>query len=163
MDGTPDKTPIGYRCNFCVEVHPTLRAICNHLRKHVQYGEAKEGHVKVRTSIVTSRAFKKRECWIKICDFDIYRFLICLGHLIRFVHNIQIQTFFPEVASLLFLIASVFKGSFDPFFLPLKCLVCLFGWVNLYSLTAHIMKWTNRASIEEETGKMDECGIMTFP
>ncbi|XP_021458819.2 zinc finger protein 462 isoform X1 [Oncorhynchus mykiss] len=41
-----DKAPIGYRCNFCVEVHPTLRAICNHLRKHVQYGEVKEGHVK---------------------------------------------------------------------------------------------------------------------
>uniref|UniRef100_A0A3Q0SJ36 Zinc finger protein 462 n=1 Tax=Amphilophus citrinellus TaxID=61819 RepID=A0A3Q0SJ36_AMPCI len=39
-------TPIGFRCNFCVEIHPTLRAICNHLRKHVQYGEVKEGHVK---------------------------------------------------------------------------------------------------------------------
>uniref|UniRef100_A0A8C2B5Z6 Zinc finger protein 462 n=1 Tax=Cyprinus carpio TaxID=7962 RepID=A0A8C2B5Z6_CYPCA len=50
VEGTPDKTPIGYRCNFCVEVHSTLRAICNHLRKHVQYGEAKEGHVKVQTS-----------------------------------------------------------------------------------------------------------------
>uniref|UniRef100_A0A672LB70 Zinc finger protein 462 n=1 Tax=Sinocyclocheilus grahami TaxID=75366 RepID=A0A672LB70_SINGR len=50
VESTPDKTPIGYRCNFCVEVHTTLRAICNHLRKHVQYGEAKEGHVKVRTS-----------------------------------------------------------------------------------------------------------------
>ncbi|XP_052392532.1 zinc finger protein 462 isoform X1 [Carassius gibelio] len=46
VDGTSDKTPIGYRCNFCVEVHSTLRAICNHLRKHVQYGEAREGHVK---------------------------------------------------------------------------------------------------------------------
>uniref|UniRef100_I3KCJ1 Zinc finger protein 462 n=1 Tax=Oreochromis niloticus TaxID=8128 RepID=I3KCJ1_ORENI len=33
-----NKTPIGFRCNFCVEIHPTLRAICNHLRKHVQYG-----------------------------------------------------------------------------------------------------------------------------
>ncbi|XP_072309276.1 zinc finger protein 462 [Eucyclogobius newberryi] len=43
----PDSnTPIGYRCNFCTEVHTTLRAICNHLRKHVQYGEAKVGHVK---------------------------------------------------------------------------------------------------------------------
>ncbi|XP_068190420.1 zinc finger protein 462 isoform X2 [Antennarius striatus] len=41
-----NKTPIGFRCKFCIEVHPTLRAICNHLRKHVQYGEAKEGHVK---------------------------------------------------------------------------------------------------------------------
>ncbi|XP_029371137.1 zinc finger protein 462 isoform X2 [Echeneis naucrates] len=41
-----NKTPIGFRCNFCIEVHPTLRAICNHLRKHVQYGEVKEGHVK---------------------------------------------------------------------------------------------------------------------
>ncbi|XP_074933627.1 zinc finger protein 462-like isoform X1 [Phalacrocorax aristotelis] len=29
---------VGYKCKFCVEVHPTLRAICNHLRKHVQYG-----------------------------------------------------------------------------------------------------------------------------
>ncbi|XP_028828507.1 zinc finger protein 462 isoform X1 [Denticeps clupeoides] len=46
-----DKTPIGYRCNFCVEVHPTLRAICNHLRKHVQYGEVKEGHVKEMTEV----------------------------------------------------------------------------------------------------------------
>ncbi|XP_030624872.1 zinc finger protein 462 [Chanos chanos] len=45
-DSQGDKAPIGYRCNFCVEVHPTLRAICNHLRKHVQYGEVKEGHVK---------------------------------------------------------------------------------------------------------------------
>ncbi|XP_041666402.1 zinc finger protein 462 isoform X2 [Cheilinus undulatus] len=47
-----NKTPIGFRCNFCVEVHPTLRAICNHLRKHVQYGEAKEGHVKQEVSEV---------------------------------------------------------------------------------------------------------------
>lgn len=45
-------TPIGYRCNFCVEVHTNLRAICNHLRKHVQYGEAKEGHVKQEASEV---------------------------------------------------------------------------------------------------------------
>ncbi|XP_061655991.1 zinc finger protein 462 isoform X2 [Phyllopteryx taeniolatus] len=41
-----NKAPIGFRCNFCVEVHTTIRAICNHLRKHVQYGEVKEGHVK---------------------------------------------------------------------------------------------------------------------
>ncbi|XP_069486924.1 zinc finger protein 462 isoform X2 [Ambystoma mexicanum] len=33
-----EKTVVGYKCKFCVEVHPTLRAICNHLRKHVQYG-----------------------------------------------------------------------------------------------------------------------------
>ncbi|XP_051962217.1 zinc finger protein 462-like isoform X1 [Xyrauchen texanus] len=46
VDGMGEMTPIGYRCNFCVEVHPTLRAICNHLRKHVQYGEAKEVRVK---------------------------------------------------------------------------------------------------------------------
>ncbi|XP_046872385.1 zinc finger protein 462 isoform X3 [Hypomesus transpacificus] len=45
-DNPLNKAPIGFRCNFCVEVHPTLRAICNHLRKHVQYGEVKEGHVK---------------------------------------------------------------------------------------------------------------------
>ncbi|XP_037120872.1 zinc finger protein 462 isoform X2 [Syngnathus acus] len=41
-----NKNPIGFRCNFCIEVHTTIRAICNHLRKHVQYGEVKEGHVK---------------------------------------------------------------------------------------------------------------------
>ncbi|KAG9354149.1 hypothetical protein JZ751_012273 [Albula glossodonta] len=46
VDNHAEKTPVGYRCNFCVEVHPTLRAICNHLRKHVQYGEVKAGHVK---------------------------------------------------------------------------------------------------------------------
>ncbi|KAM9307101.1 zinc finger protein 462 [Pholidichthys leucotaenia] len=46
------KAPIGFRCNFCVEIHPTLRAICNHLRKHVQYGEVKEGHVKQEVSEV---------------------------------------------------------------------------------------------------------------
>ncbi|KAM9251477.1 zinc finger protein 462-like [Cariama cristata] len=33
-----DRKVVGYKCKFCVEVHPTLRAICNHLRKHVQYG-----------------------------------------------------------------------------------------------------------------------------
>ncbi|KAM8960543.1 LOW QUALITY PROTEIN: zinc finger protein 462 [Pelodytes ibericus] len=33
-----EKVVVGYKCKFCVEVHPTLRAICNHLRKHVQYG-----------------------------------------------------------------------------------------------------------------------------
>uniref|UniRef100_A0A4W6CG34 Zinc finger protein 462 n=1 Tax=Lates calcarifer TaxID=8187 RepID=A0A4W6CG34_LATCA len=49
-----NKTPIGFRCNFCVEVHPTLRAICNHLRKHVQYGEVKEGHVKVNKTEFTA-------------------------------------------------------------------------------------------------------------
>ncbi|XP_041815848.1 zinc finger protein 462 isoform X2 [Chelmon rostratus] len=47
-----NKAPIGFRCNFCREVHPTLRAICNHLRKHVQYGEVKEGHVKQEVSEV---------------------------------------------------------------------------------------------------------------
>ncbi|KAL4617355.1 zinc finger protein 462-like isoform X1 [Arapaima gigas] len=47
LDNETHKAPVGYRCNFCVEVHPTLRAICNHLRKHVQYGEVKAGHMKV--------------------------------------------------------------------------------------------------------------------
>ncbi|KAM4809120.1 zinc finger protein 462 [Rhinophrynus dorsalis] len=37
-NNSPEKVIVGYRCNFCVEVHPTLRAICNHLRKHIQYG-----------------------------------------------------------------------------------------------------------------------------
>ncbi|XP_062867067.1 zinc finger protein 462 isoform X2 [Trichomycterus rosablanca] len=46
MKGSTDKTPIGYRCNFCDELHPTLRAICNHLRKHVQYKENKKACVK---------------------------------------------------------------------------------------------------------------------
>ncbi|KAG2466686.1 ZN462 protein, partial [Polypterus senegalus] len=50
VDNQTEKTPIGYRCNFCIEVHPTLRAICNHLRKHVQYGEVKAGHVKHEVS-----------------------------------------------------------------------------------------------------------------
>ncbi|XP_047425031.1 zinc finger protein 462 isoform X2 [Mugil cephalus] len=47
-----NNVPIGFRCKFCVEIHPTLRAICNHLRKHVQYGEVKEGHVKQEVSDV---------------------------------------------------------------------------------------------------------------
>ncbi|NXJ72417.1 ZN462 protein, partial [Rostratula benghalensis] len=34
-----ERKVVGYKCKFCVEVHPTLRAICNHLRKHVQYGD----------------------------------------------------------------------------------------------------------------------------
>ncbi|XP_060916632.1 zinc finger protein 462 [Labrus mixtus] len=51
-DNPANKAPIGFRCNFCIEVHPTLRAICNHLRKHVQYGEVKEGHVKQEVSEV---------------------------------------------------------------------------------------------------------------
>ncbi|XP_027525646.1 zinc finger protein 462-like isoform X2 [Corapipo altera] len=33
-----ERKVVGYKCKFCVEVHPTLRAICNHLRKHVRYG-----------------------------------------------------------------------------------------------------------------------------
>ncbi|XP_042636070.1 zinc finger protein 462-like [Catharus ustulatus] len=33
-----ERKVVGYKCKFCVEVHPTLRTICNHLRKHVQYG-----------------------------------------------------------------------------------------------------------------------------
>uniref|UniRef100_A0A096MI35 Zinc finger protein 462 n=1 Tax=Poecilia formosa TaxID=48698 RepID=A0A096MI35_POEFO len=49
QESLANKTPIGFRCNFCVEIHPTLRAICNHLRKHVQYGEAKRGRVKFST------------------------------------------------------------------------------------------------------------------
>uniref|UniRef100_A0A672L1L8 C2H2-type domain-containing protein n=1 Tax=Sinocyclocheilus grahami TaxID=75366 RepID=A0A672L1L8_SINGR len=104
VDGTPDKTPIGYRCNFCVEVHSTLRAICNHLRKHVQYGEAKEGHVKVRASNVTSCFIKgfsffflKHECLINLhldglirhhkhkkkicqkCSFNVCTDLVCVN------------------------------------------------------------------------------------
>lgn len=48
LQETPvNNAPVGFRCNFCIEMHPTLRAICNHLRKHVQYGEVKAGHVKV--------------------------------------------------------------------------------------------------------------------
>lgn len=46
VDSTPGKTPVGYKCNFCVEIHPSLRSICNHLRKHVQYREAKDAHLK---------------------------------------------------------------------------------------------------------------------
>lgn len=42
-----ERKVVGYKCKFCVEVHPTLRAICNHLRKHVQYGSVPA--VKVRT------------------------------------------------------------------------------------------------------------------
>ncbi|XP_073492237.1 zinc finger protein 462 isoform X1 [Aquarana catesbeiana] len=38
--GLKEKVVVGYKCKFCVEVHPTLRAICNHLRKHIQYGNA---------------------------------------------------------------------------------------------------------------------------
>ncbi|XP_037835200.1 zinc finger protein 462 isoform X2 [Kryptolebias marmoratus] len=48
-----NSTPVGFRCNFCAEIHSTLRAICNHLRKHVQYGEVKEGHVKVHARPVS--------------------------------------------------------------------------------------------------------------
>ncbi|XP_066566657.1 zinc finger protein 462 isoform X2 [Amia ocellicauda] len=55
-ESQPTGAPIGYRCNFCVEVHPTLRAICNHLRKHVQYGEVKQGHVKEVREIPVSLA-----------------------------------------------------------------------------------------------------------
>lgn len=45
-----ERKVVGYKCKFCVEVHPTLRAICNHLRKHVQYGNvpAVSAAVKVR-------------------------------------------------------------------------------------------------------------------
>lgn len=45
-----ERKVVGYKCKFCVEVHPTLRAICNHLRKHVQYGNvpAMSAAVKVR-------------------------------------------------------------------------------------------------------------------
>lgn len=45
-----ERKVVGYKCKFCVEVHPTLRAICNHLRKHVQYGSVPA--VKVRTGKV---------------------------------------------------------------------------------------------------------------
>ncbi|XP_054612788.1 zinc finger protein 462 isoform X2 [Dunckerocampus dactyliophorus] len=55
-----NKAPVGFRCNFCMEVHPTLRAICNHLRKHVQYGEVKEGHVKKEVSEVPLTASSQR-------------------------------------------------------------------------------------------------------
>lgn len=45
-----ERKVVGYKCKFCVEVHPTLRAICNHLRKHVQYGNGSSvsAAVKVR-------------------------------------------------------------------------------------------------------------------
>lgn len=48
-----ERKVVGYKCKFCVEVHPTLRAICNHLRKHVQYGSVPAvSSVKVRTGKV---------------------------------------------------------------------------------------------------------------
>lgn len=48
-----ERKVVGYKCKFCVEVHPTLRAICNHLRKHVQYGSVPAvSAVKVRTGKV---------------------------------------------------------------------------------------------------------------
>lgn len=52
-----ERKVVGYKCKFCVEVHPTLRAICNHLRKHVQYGSvpAVSAAVKVRTGKVWMR------------------------------------------------------------------------------------------------------------
>lgn len=53
-----ERKVVGYKCKFCVEVHPTLRAICNHLRKHVQYGSvpAVSAAVKVSTGKVWMRS-----------------------------------------------------------------------------------------------------------
>ncbi|XP_062905183.1 zinc finger protein 462 isoform X1 [Mobula hypostoma] len=35
-----ERNVVGYKCSFCFEVHPTPRAISNHLRKHVAFGES---------------------------------------------------------------------------------------------------------------------------
>ncbi|XP_064356287.1 zinc finger protein 462-like isoform X4 [Dromaius novaehollandiae] len=43
-----ERKVVGYKCKFCVEVHPTLRAICNHLRKHVQYGNVSSASATVK-------------------------------------------------------------------------------------------------------------------
>ena len=53
-----ERKVVGYKCKFCVEVHPTLRAICNHLRKHVQYVSvpAVSAAVKVSTGKVWMRS-----------------------------------------------------------------------------------------------------------
>ena len=45
-----ERKVVGYKCKFCVEVHPTLRAICNHLRKHVQYGSVPSVSAAVKVS-----------------------------------------------------------------------------------------------------------------
>ncbi|XP_014351876.1 zinc finger protein 462 isoform X1 [Latimeria chalumnae] len=47
-----EKKIVGYKCKFCVEVHPTLRAICNHLRKHVQYADGKLKSTSVKQEVV---------------------------------------------------------------------------------------------------------------
>lgn len=46
-----ERKVVGYKCKFCVEVHPTLRAICNHLRKHVQYGNVSSVSATVKVRI----------------------------------------------------------------------------------------------------------------
>jgi len=47
-----ERKVVGYKCKFCVEVHPTLRAICNHLRKHVQYGNVSSVSATVKVRIL---------------------------------------------------------------------------------------------------------------
>ncbi|XP_018602003.1 zinc finger protein 462-like isoform X2 [Scleropages formosus] len=70
LENHTTKAPVGYRCNFCVEVHPTLRAICNHLRKHVQYGEAKAGHVKQEVTETPVSIPDKAEASVEVAEVE---------------------------------------------------------------------------------------------
>lgn len=55
-----ERKVVGYKCKFCVEVHPTLRAICNHLRKHVQYGSVPSVSAAVKVS--TGEGLDEKSC-----------------------------------------------------------------------------------------------------
>ncbi|KAF4795127.1 hypothetical protein TURU_095807 [Turdus rufiventris] len=58
-----ERKVVGYKCKFCVEVHPMLQAICNHLCKHVQYGNVSSVSptVKVATPSKATSGAETRE------------------------------------------------------------------------------------------------------
>ncbi|KAK7833669.1 hypothetical protein U0070_020690, partial [Myodes glareolus] len=62
-----ERKVVGYKCKFCVEVHPTLRAICNHLRKHVQYGNGLRSHERSHLALAMFTREDKYSC--QYCSF----------------------------------------------------------------------------------------------
>ncbi|KAM6109185.1 LOW QUALITY PROTEIN: zinc finger protein 462 [Phoenicopterus ruber ruber] len=131
-----ERKVVGYKCKFCVEVHPTLRAICNHLRKHVQYGN-------VSSVSATVKGLRSHERSLALAMFtreDKYSCQYC-SFVSAFRHNLDrhMQTH---------------HGHHKPF----RCKLCPFKSSYNSRLKTHILK----AHAGEHAYKCSSCSFSTM-
>ncbi|NWH40808.1 ZN462 protein, partial [Chloropsis hardwickii] len=133
-----ERKVVGYKCKFCVEVHPTLRAICNHLRKHVQYGNVSSVSATVKDPYL----------------------LCCCCKVLCFASEGTAETIDPFLSPFFSLFSSLDRhmqthhGHHKPF----RCKLCPFKSSYNSRLKTHILK----AHAGEHAYKCSSCSFSTM-